>query len=714
MVQRPNNPIYRTVVVVWLTLSIASVALAAVTWVQLSGRLKAARTAVAIREHLDGILRMLLEAETAQRGFLIAGDRQFLEPLQETETNLPLEFDRLTELVSRDPVLLKRVMDLRGQSEVSLHYQRELVKLRQDNDATKAMGRVAAGEGQRLMDEVRTSVASIRRSRPDLLSGGGATARGQLLRASLTSLVAGVLGIGAGLFALWLSSVTLMQKERERELMEAKLQADLNSQEKTTFLANMSHEIRTPMNAILGFSELLQADVREPRHRQYLNSIRASAGSLLQIINDILDISKIESGMMELRPEPTNPHEICEFIKTVFSEPATKKGVRLECEVAPDLPHALLLDRLRLRQILINLVGNAVKFTDHGLIELRIRWEKQETSSHITLIIEVQDTGVGIPPDKLQVIFKPFVQAGAHREKELQGTGLGLSIVQRLTEAMGGTVTVASVPGQGSAFHLRIPDVPISARLPTPEKSLPAADADFNQLVSATLLVVDDNQTNRELIAGMFADSHHQLVFSDNGEDAVRKAGQIKPDVIFLDLRMPGMDGREVLAKIRCTAGLELLPIIATTASSLLDEESSLKEQFSGYVRKPFSKRELFDELAQFLPAHPQIEPVAPPNGAVQPNAGSALAPTPGELIAQLRLLLSERWPAIRDSVAINESKAFAEKLQDLAQQWNCRALSAYGQTILTDAQNYAVADLEMHLREFSSLVDQLDRSCST
>ena len=347
------------------------------------------------------------------------------------------------------------------------------------------------------------------------------------------------------------------------------MQAEHSNQEKTVFLANMSHEIRTPMNAILGFSELLQGDLREPKHRQYLQSIRSSADSLLLLINDILDMSKIEAGVMELHPEPTDLREICDFVHTLFSEPAAKKELKLECHVVENFPHALLIDRIRLRQILINLVGNAVKFTDKGGVEVRVTWEKQQTSSHITLVIEVQDTGVGIPQDRLDAIFKPFVQAGAHREKEKQGTGLGLSIVKRLTEIMGGTVTVASVMEQGSAFHLRFPNVPISARLPASEKSSPTGEVDFNELRPATLLVVDDNDTNCELIAGMFAGSHHRLVFGSSGEEAVAKARELKPDVLLLDVRMPGMDGDEALAEIRKMPGLEFLPVIAVTASNL-------------------------------------------------------------------------------------------------------------------------------------------------
>jgi signal transduction histidine kinase/CheY-like chemotaxis protein len=556
------------------------------------------------------------------------------------------------------------------------------------------------------MDGIRAKIAEIRTIRSDLISDHGAEARSQLLRASLTSLVAGIIGIGAGMFAFWLSRLTLRHQARERELVEAKLEAEHSSREKTVFLANMSHEIRTPMNAILGFSELLENELREPKHRQYVHSIRSSAGSLLQIINDILDISKIESGIMELHPEPTNPNEICDFIKTIFCEPAAKKGIQLKCDVAEDLPRALLLDRLRIRQILVNLIGNAIKFTDQGGVDLRVSCEKQKTSSHIVLIIEVQDTGLGIPREKLDAIFKPFVQAGVHPEKERQGTGLGLSIVKRLTEAMGGTVTVSSVPEQGSIFHLRIPDVPISARIPASEKPVPAVEVDFNSLRPATLLVVDDNQTNRELIGEMFAGSHHHLFFGSGGEEAVAKARGLKPHLLLLDIRMKGMDGCEALAEIRKSPGLELLPVIATTAFRSLEDEKSLREQFNGYIRKPFSKSQLFEELAQFLPPHQKSE-VAKKAMATETNGHVA----PEELLVQLRRLMNESWPSIRDSVAINESKLFARKLESLGHEWQCRPLITYTQTLLHDAEIYATTDLEKHLREFSSLVEQLDQN---
>jgi signal transduction histidine kinase/CheY-like chemotaxis protein len=706
--RRSNDLVYRTVVIVWLTLSVSSVVLAGVTWIQLSRDLTAASEAVAIREELDVLIKLLVDAETAQRGFTITGDESFLGPLTEGTKALPLHFERLAELVRDDSDLLKRVLNLRAKSEVSLNQQRDVIEVRRTEGAKKAMELVAQGAGKQVMNDLRTEIAMIRAVHTDPLSVEAPGSRRKLLRASLTSLISGVIGIGAGVFALWLSRIMLQHRERERELVEAKLVAERNSQEKTVFLANMSHEIRTPMNAILGFSELLQTELSEPRHRQYLQSIRSSATSLLQLINDILDMSKVEAGVMELRPEPTDAREICEFLHTVFAEPAARKGVKLECQAAEDLPRALLIDRLRLRQILVNLVGNAVKFTDRGSIHTRVNWEKQETGSHITLIIEVQDSGVGIPQDKLEAIFQPFVQAGAHRDKERQGTGLGLSIVQRLTEMMGGTVTAVSMLGKGSTFTLRFPNLAISARLPASAKPDTQTDANFDDLRPARLLVVDDNEINCQLVAGMFSGTHHELAFSLNGRAAVNKATEFHPDIILLDIRMPGMDGREALAEIRKLKGFEMTPVIAVSASSLMAEEMELKERFNGYVRKPFSKRELFDELAQFLP--PEVKPTtADATDAVPATSGDTgsqqLAP---ELADELIRLAAEDWPGVRDSVAINESKAFAHALDTLGQRWDCPPLVLYARSLTRSAEDYDVIALERQLQDFGSLVHRL------
>ena len=710
MLQQPNNIIYKIAVVVWISFSIGSVILATVTWVQLNNSLSVGKEMTETHEELNDVLKLLLDVETGERGYVITGQTNFLEPFIAGQTNLPVHLNNLMALAHNDTNLLQRVGDLQTDVGACLAWQRDVIAAR-DQTAEKADGMVATGRLKMMMDKIRGEIEAadeICISRRLVIRNELGT---RVIQASLTSLVTGMLGTVAGLFAYWLSRVALRHQLRERDLFQAKLIAEQSNQEKTVFLANMSHEIRTPMNAILGFSELLQSDLREPKHAQYLQSIRASAKSLLLLINDILDMSKIEAGVLDLNPEPTDLREVCDFLQTMFAGPAAKKDIKLQCNVATNFPHAVLIDRIRLRQILVNLVGNAVKFTDKGGVEVSVLWEKQPSSSQVTLVIEIEDTGAGIPQDKLDAIFKPFVQAGTHRDKEKQGTGLGLSIVKRLTELMGGTVTVASVLGQGSAFHLRFPDVPISARLPESEKYRPDERVNFNDLRPATLLVVDDNETNRQLLAGMFAGTHHKLFFGSSGEEAVVKSRELKPDILLLDVRMPGMGGYAALAEIRKVPGLEFLPIVAVTASSLADQENQLREEFNGYLRKPFSKMELFKELADFLPRHvrPETGTPAQPDGTAAGAAPEVAVPK--ELITQLRQLVMDPWPSIRDSVAINETKIFATGLEGLGQRWQCPPLVDYARKLLTDAENYSVTDLEKHLGEFAALVEQLDQN---
>ncbi|HTH46644.1 MAG TPA: ATP-binding protein, partial [Candidatus Limnocylindria bacterium] len=706
MWQPPNNQVYKTVIVLWLTLSVASVCLAVLTWFDLARKLKAASEAVAIRDEADTILRMLSDAKSGQYGYTITGNPRFLEHLNRCRSDLPSHFQHLVQLGQGDPAMLGRVAELRAMTDASLEQQQRIVRTAAAEGEQAAAEIVSADEDQRITDNMRGKVSEIRASKSDLISEGGLVARSQLLRASLTSCVAGILGIGAGIFAFRLSRIMLRQGLRERELIKARLTAERSSQEKTAFLANMSHEIRTPMNAILGFGELLEGELHDPRQRRYLRCLRSSASSLLQLINDVLDMSKIEAGVTELCLEPTDPREICDLLQTIFSEPAIKKGVRLEFMIAEDLPHALLMDRTRLRQVLVNLVGNAVKFTDRGTISVLVQAGRL-TNTQIKLRIEVRDTGVGIPRDKLDLIFTPFMQAGVDREKEKAGTGLGLSIVRRLTEMMGGDVTVISTPGQGSTFSLSFPNVTISTRQTA---SLPTGgvdEIDFNELQPATILVVDDNELNCQLVAGMFTNSHHRLHFESNGEAALTRVRELRPDLVLMDIRMPGLDGRETLTEMRKIPEFSSVPVLAVTASSLLSEEADLQSRFSGHLRKPFSKQELFKKLQQFLGPAEKAGSLAPPAPAFPDPVSSADL---GELVAELRRLLACEWPSLRSSLAFDESKVFAMKLQRLSQRWPCPSLNRFAQNLAHYSDSYSVLELERHLAGFPTFVERLGK----
>jgi signal transduction histidine kinase/DNA-binding response OmpR family regulator len=529
----------------------------------------------------------------------------------------------------------------------------------------------------------------------------------------LMTWMAGLLGVGSGVFAFYFYRIDYYQERGRRELLEEKLHAEQSVREKSAFLANMSHEIRSPMNAILGFSELLEPDGLTPKQAQYVRAIRDSGAALLHLINDILDLSKLEAGKLELHPDPTDMRDSCGFLRTVFGQQAVTKSLQLQFELAPKLPRALLLDRLRLRQVLVNLLSNAIKFTEQGHVKTRVSWESQADGRSGTLLIDVEDTGIGIPADKLEEVFQPFVQADSPGKAEREGTGIGLTIVKRLTELMGGSLAMDSEVGRGTVFHLRFPNVPVSGRLPVGDHAEPGGAVDFNDFAPATLLVVDDNSINRAYMAGIFEKTHHHLLLANNGQEALACLGKARPDVVLLDIRMPVMDGRTVLAEIRKQASLVSLPVIAVTASSKAGEEKVLQSQFSGYIRKPFSRQTLFAALAQFL------QRAAPDNGIACQNIGLTLKsipiPTPEqaaqwrELALELRRQEAIEWPKLRDSLAVNETRAFAHNLFTLGQAAHCAPLTTYAAALTTFADAYAIGQMEGHLAAFPKLAESIE-----
>ncbi|MGH7995028.1 MAG: ATP-binding protein, partial [Opitutaceae bacterium] len=613
-----------------------------------------------------------------------------------------------------DPALLNMVSTLRSAADRRMGALARGIALRRSAGLSASAAMVRTDQSRAYADEIRAILGRMARRPDDLFSAAGLRTRADLRRAFLTTLVAGFLGLGAGVLALYFSRLALQREKGERAMAEQALRAERSAQEKSEFLANMSHEIRTPMNAVLGFSELLAVELPAGgRARRYAQSIRASAFSLLQLINDVLDLSKVEAGMIEIRLEPTDVRELTDFLRTMFAQQAQRKGLDLRVKTPPNLPTALLLDRARLRQILVNLIGNSLKFTGTGGVTLAVAWEGNvESPSRGTLTFEIVDTGVGIPAEKLGSIFRPFTQVDGRRAAERMGTGLGLSIVKRLAERMGGAVSVESAVGVGSTFRLRMPDIAVSARLPAAVRLEPDGPAQFNRLAPASLLVVDDNALNRELVAGLFEGTHHQVRFAETGLEAVESVRRARPDLVLMDVRMPQMDGRAAVNEIRRIPGAEILPIIAVTASTLAQDEHLLRGLFSGYVSKPFTRRDLFLEMAQFLPRLRKDESASGP-----PPAASAGPDTPGRwaaLLPALRDLESSTWPGVRDSGAIKDARDFAIRLHELADGAGCGVLRGYADGLLADAENYAIIKLESRLKEFPDVIGSVALSVAS
>jgi two-component system sensor histidine kinase/response regulator len=399
-----------------------------------------------------------------------------------------------------------------------------------------------------------------------------------------------------------------VRKRHESDLRQATERAEAASRAKSEFLANMSHEIRTPLNGILGFTDVLRRRVGSPEQQsQYLNMIYASGQHLLTLINDILDLSKIEAGRMEFEQVQCSPHGVIAEVLSILRVRAQEKAISLECRWTSGVPETIRTDPARLRQILINLAGNAIKFTERGGVTLLATVDVPGPDPRF--VIEVRDTGIGIRPEHLERIFSPFVQADASITRQFGGTGLGLAISRQIARQLGGDVTVESELGLGSVFRVtletgpldgvRILDVPptetIASRRRATADSLTCA-----QLQSARILVVEDGETNRDLMMVVLQDAGAAVVCAENGLLGVEAASRKPFDLILMDMQMPVMDGYAATRRLR-EQGCRL-PIIALTAHAMRGDEIKCREAgCSGYLTKPIDVDVLLQTVASAL-----------------------------------------------------------------------------------------------------------------
>jgi len=504
--------------------------------------------------------------------------------------------------------------------------------------------------------------------------------------------------------------------ELEKRIRERTIQLDAANKAKSEFLANMSHEIRTPMNAVLGYAELLGSMLEEKTQRDYLESIKSSGRSLLTLINDILDLSKIEAGKLELQFEYVNSQSFFSEFERIFSLRLSEKGLKFILDISSGTPAGIYIDDARLRQIILNLIGNAVKFTEKGSIRLKvytenpqiIKYSKNKTEEFIDLIIEVNDTGIGISKEMREEIFNPFVQVQGQNVKKYGGTGLGMAITQRLVQLMNGSIELDSLLNKGSSFKIKIPGVSYLRDFEkrTEEIQLDPADVVFEK---ATIIVADDVEHNRKYLIDALKNTNIEIVEAEDGAEALSLAKKTVPDLIITDIRMPILDGFDLLEKLKRDDALKHIPVIAYSASVMKGQKDRIREsEFAGLLIKPVQVTELYLELMNNL-QYKSTRNTETEQIKSEISSAKEIIDLPG-LIHSLDTQCKDVWLTFHTRQPIDEIIDFGNQLIMLGNDHNTKVIKEYGEELVNSAESFNIEAIMNLIRKFPGLIDLLKK----
>jgi len=569
----------------------------------------------AVSEELKTLENNVVLVESKIKGMVTTGDTSYVKGLNQQIANIQSHIDKLQKISDNDSTAIY-IDKLDRLVNDKLRFSNEIVQVFTQRGKAAAEQVLAAQNGTSHTDSIQLVAHNIRHLRRSLLTQFTNTIDSSVekLQWSGTVIIFLVLIVGAGLF--WYIINTIRTQNRlilQIRSSEKKLQDAVRVKE--NFLANMSHEIRTPLNAIVGFTRLLQNKKLDEESRLYVQTIQQSGENLVALVNDILDLSKIEAGVIRIETAPFSLHELVQSIETMFSAKAKEKGLQLETTIDQSLPDTLEGDATRLMQILVNLVGNALKFTAKGNISIRMMNEGVKDGS-VILGIEVRDTGIGIEHEKLDEVFGRFEQANDQITREYGGTGLGLAIVKELVELQQGNIRVTSQPRKGTIFHLVIP-FKISGKI-IPTK---IASTETVHLAGINILLVEDNEVNQTLLKHLFRNWNVGFDTASNGTEALQKLRTNSYDLVLMDIQMPQMDGYTATRQIRHHLKINT-PIVAMTAHAMAGErEKCLRAGMNEYIAKPINEEQLKKLIVQFVSVK-TLPPLQPETGssAVQHN----------------------------------------------------------------------------------------------
>ena len=493
------------------------------------------------------------------------------------------------------------------------------------------------------------------------------------------------------------------RKKIESNLHKAKAEAEVANRLKSQFLANMSHEIRTPMNAVLGFAEILKDKIGDnPDLLEYLSGIQKSGKNLINLINDILDIAKIEAGRLEIIYSAVNLNSIINDIKQIFSIHTASKKLKFEVTIDDHLPHSIVLDELRLRQVLFNLIGNAIKFTDKGGVDINVRGFRKGGNKHrIDLVFEVSDTGVGIAPGEIDTVFEPFKQQQGQNALRYGGSGLGLSIAKRLVEMMNGSISLESKLGHGSKFTISMPDLEISD-IPAEKNMEALIPVPHIKFMPAKILLVEDNEANRQVVNGFLEKSNLSIYEAFNGRVAIEMLKEQDFDLILMDIHMPVMGGRETSWIIRQNEKYKKIPIIVLTAFAMEEDISEVRSFADSYLSKPITKQSLLIEIAKFIPVMEESNDVDKIEFAVEGFLGKlndlVLAKKiPDEFIQHYKVWYADSETA-RKSLNTSRLKIFILDLKTLSDTYRAELFVQYSNYLIQLINSFSIGKLSTAL----------------